>query len=201
MARGDSHETEWQDRLLAEIPQLRALALMLTGDKKHADDLTRSTVLQALSDSEKIGARTGLDRQGEARRSDPLAFRIRLVKTLRSCFQRNPVSVTPRLAAGAARSDVLAAAGAPFDHAHFRRAFWQLRPDQREILMLTGASGFPIEAVAEIRQCNVSVARSHATRARNLLKKILEREARAERRKTAADKNGHGGDGVSRRLD
>ena len=193
MARVESTETEWQDQLLEEIPQLRALALMLTGDKKHADDLTRSTVLQALSDSDKIGGKAGL-----ARANDPLAFRIRLVKTLRSCFQRNPVSVTPRLAAGTSRSDVLAAAGAPFDHAHFRRAFWQLRPDQREILMLTGASGFPIEAVAEIRECNLSVARSHATRARNLLKKILEREAGAERRKAAA---GNSHDGASRRAD
>lgn len=196
MARGDFNETEWQDRLLAEIPQLRALALMLTGDKKHADDLTRSTVLQTLSDNDKIDGSTD-----PARQNDPLAFRIGLVKTLRSCFQRNPVSLTPRFAADGARGDALAVAGAPFDHAHFRRAFWQLRPDQREILILTGASGFPIEAVAEIRQCTVAIARSHATRARNLLKKILEREARAERREAEADKDATGGDGAARRSD
>lgn len=197
MIKGGSSEKAWQDRLLEEIPQLRALALMLTGDKKHADDLTRSAVLQALSESEKTGAKAGM--------ADPLVFRIRLVKILRGCYQRNPVSVTPRLAgtlrSDAGRSDVLAAAGAPFDHAHFRRAFWQLRPDQREILMLTGAGGFSIEAIADIRQCSVPVARSHATRARNLLKKILEREARAERRKAAGEKNERGADISTRRAD
>lgn len=192
MARGDTSETVWQDRLLEELPKLRALALMLTGDKKHADDLTRNTVVQALNESGRLG---------DARRPDTLAFRIRLVKILRSCYQRKPISVTPRLAAHAARSDALAGAGGPFDHAHFRRAFWQLRPDQREILMLTGIGGFPIEAVADIRQCSVAVARSHATRARNLLKKILEREARSERRKATSEKSQRGNDVISRRVD
>jgi RNA polymerase sigma-70 factor (ECF subfamily) len=163
-----------QEQLLAQIPLLRALALMLSGDKKHADELTRTTVVSVLSDGDK--RKTSFPSEQ--------SFKVWLVKKLREAFNRNPVSITPKM--GAAPEIPPAAGEGPFDYAHFRRAFWQLRPDQREVLILTGAGGFSAEEVAEIRQCNVAAAKAQATRARNLLKKILEREARAERRRGGA---------------
>lgn len=176
MSTGGAARTEHQlqEMLLAQIPLLRALALMLSGDKKLADELTRATVVLVLGESDK--------RKLSVR--DEQAFKVWLVKMLRDAFNRNPVSVTPKL--GAAPPIPAAIGEGPFDYAHFRRAFWQLRPDQREVLILTGAGGFSAEEVAEIRQCRVAAAKAQATRARNLLKKILEREARAERRRGAA---------------
>lgn len=165
-----------QDRLVQLVPLLRVLALMLTGDKKRADELARATLVQALTAAESAAGRAA------PARMDEQEFKVWLVRQLRQTFSRNPISMTPKLDNLPEAGDV-APAGSPFDHAHFRRAFWQLRPDQREVLILTGAGGFTAEQVAAIRECRVATARSQATRARNLLKKILEREAKSERRR------------------
>jgi RNA polymerase sigma-70 factor (ECF subfamily) len=56
----------------------------------------------------------------------------------------------------------------------FRRAFWQLNADQREVLILVGASGFSYEEAAEVCNCRVGTVKSRVSRARAELKQILE---------------------------
>ena len=55
----------------------------------------------------------------------------------------------------------------------FRRAFWQLSEDHREVLMLVGASGLSYEEAAEICKCAVGTIKSRVSRARQELTKLL----------------------------
>ena len=55
----------------------------------------------------------------------------------------------------------------------FRRAFKQLNPDQREVLMLVGASGLSYEEAAAVCGCAVGTIKSRASRARQDLKRLL----------------------------
>jgi RNA polymerase sigma-70 factor (ECF subfamily) len=55
----------------------------------------------------------------------------------------------------------------------FRRAFWQLGEDHREVLMLVGASGLSYEEAAKICQCAVGTIKSRVSRARDELTKLL----------------------------
>jgi RNA polymerase sigma-70 factor (ECF subfamily) len=55
----------------------------------------------------------------------------------------------------------------------FRRAFWQLGDDQREVLMLVGASGLSYEDAAKVCNCAVGTVKSRVSRAREELTRLL----------------------------
>ncbi len=55
----------------------------------------------------------------------------------------------------------------------FRAALSKLPEDQREALILVGASGFSYEEAAEICGCAVGTIKSRVNRARNRLAQIL----------------------------
>jgi RNA polymerase sigma-70 factor (ECF subfamily) len=59
------------------------------------------------------------------------------------------------------------------DLADFRRALLELPPDQREALLLIGASGFSYEEAAEICGCAVGTVKSRVNRARTRLQLLL----------------------------
>ena len=67
----------------------------------------------------------------------------------------------------AARLATQPAQSAHMDLSDFRRALVQLPPDQREALVLVGASGFSYEEAAEICDCAVGTIKSRVSRARN----------------------------------
>src|SRR5690606_23268580 len=55
------------------------------------------------------------------------------------------------------------------------RAFWQLSPHHREILMLAGANGLSYEEAAKVVGCAVGTVRSRLSRARAELQAVLDR--------------------------
>ena len=55
----------------------------------------------------------------------------------------------------------------------FRTALAKLPPDQREALILVGASGFSYEEAAAICECAVGTIKSRVNRARNRLADLL----------------------------
>jgi RNA polymerase sigma-70 factor (ECF subfamily) len=59
------------------------------------------------------------------------------------------------------------------DMVDFREALNQLAPDQREALILVGASGFSYDEAAEICGCAVGTVKSRVNRARTRLSEIL----------------------------
>ncbi|MFO7484248.1 sigma factor-like helix-turn-helix DNA-binding protein, partial [Oceanibaculum nanhaiense] len=69
----------------------------------------------------------------------------------------------------------------------FDRAFQTLSADQREVLILVGASGFSYEDAAEICDCAVGTIKSRVSRARAELSQVMEaRERPAAMRHQAA---------------
>jgi RNA polymerase sigma-70 factor (ECF subfamily) len=55
----------------------------------------------------------------------------------------------------------------------FRRAFWQLGKDHREVLMLVGVSGLSYEEAAKVCNCAVGTIESRVSRARQELTTML----------------------------
>ena len=59
------------------------------------------------------------------------------------------------------------------DMADFKKALDSLPPDQREAVVLIGASGFSYEEAAEICHCAVGTMKSRVSRARTRLQDVL----------------------------
>ena len=66
------------------------------------------------------------------------------------------------------------------DLSDFRAALNQLAPDQREALILVGASGFSYEEAAEICGCAIGTVKSRVNRARNRLSELLSVQSASE---------------------
>ena len=79
----------------------------------------------------------------------------------------------------------------------FRGALEQLPEDQREAIILIGASGFSYEEAAEICGCAVGTIKSRVSRARTRLQEILQ-DFRRRRIRSRCDLGP--GDGIKRRL-
>ena len=66
------------------------------------------------------------------------------------------------------------------DMADFKKALDSLPPDQREAIVLIGASGFSYEEAAEICKCAVGTMKSRVSRARTRLQDILKISGEAD---------------------
>lgn len=149
--------------MLAELPSLRAFAISLTGSHDRADDLVQETVLKAWAAHVSFIEGTSL--------------RAWLFTIMRNTFysqhrkSRREVQDVDGEAAGRLVSS-------PAQHGHvdladFRAALDRLAPDQREVLILVGASGFSYEEAAEICGCAVGTVKSRVNRARLKLMQML----------------------------
>jgi RNA polymerase sigma-70 factor, ECF subfamily len=149
--------------LIAEIPPLRAFAISLTGDADRADDLVQEALVKAWSAFASFQEGTSL--------------RAWLFTILRNVFfsqyrkRRREVQDVDGIAAGQLVTqpdqDVR------LDLKDFRAALNRLPPDQREALILIGASGFSYEEAAEICGCAIGTVKSRVNRARGRLLEML----------------------------
>jgi RNA polymerase sigma-70 factor (ECF subfamily) len=150
--------------LIAEIPPLRAFAISLTGDADRADDLVQETLVKAWAAFASFQEGTSL--------------RAWLFTILRNVFfsqyrkRRREVQDVDGVAAGQLLTQ-------PDQDVHlhlddFKAALDRLPPDQREALILIGASGFSYEEAAEICGCAVGTVKSRVNRARGRLLELLD---------------------------
>ncbi|GGE50613.1 RNA polymerase sigma factor [Agaricicola taiwanensis] len=157
-----------REAMLAEIQSLRAFAVSLCGQVDRADDLVQETLMKAW---------LNLDRFQEGTNMRAWLFTI-----LRNVFysehrkRRREVedsdgSIVGRLAVHPGQDGHM-------DMQDFREALSTLPPDQREALVLVGASGFSYEEAAEICDCAVGTIKSRVNRARNALSRVLAVEGR-----------------------
>ncbi|MET0183362.1 MAG: sigma-70 family RNA polymerase sigma factor [Caulobacterales bacterium] len=149
--------------LIALMPSLRAFAHSLAGQAARADDLVQDTIVKALSHAEQFQPGTNL--------------RAWLFTILRNQYysllrkQRREVEDVDgqhalRMSSKAAQEDAV-------DLEDFKRALYQLPADQREVLILIGASGCSYEEAADICGCAVGTIKSRANRARRRLSDML----------------------------
>lgn len=156
--------------LLGAIPSLRAFAVSLSQNADKADDLVQETLMKAWDKQSSFEMGTNL--------------KAWLFTILRNEFysqmrkrgrevQDSDGIMTARLAIHPSQQGSL-------DLDDFRAALDQLPADQREAIILIGASGFSYEEAADICECAVGTIKSRVSRARTRLHEILQIEGEAD---------------------
>jgi RNA polymerase sigma-70 factor (ECF subfamily) len=155
-----------REDLLASIPNLRAFAVSLAGNSERADDLVQETLMKAWAKFDTFQEGTNL--------------RAWLFTILRNEFysqvRKRGREVEDAEGTYAARLASQPAQTGHMDMSDFRDALAQLPADQREALILVGASGFSYEEAADICECAVGTIKSRVSRARTRLAEILSLE-------------------------
>ncbi len=152
-----------KDLLLAEIPSLRAFALSLSGNSDRADDLVQDTLMKAWANGSSFMEGTNMR-----------AWLFTIMRnTFFSQYRKARREVQDVEGEAAARLVSMPDQLAHLDFADFRSHLERLPPDQREALVLIGASGFSYEEAAEICGCAVGTIKSRVNRARRRLIELL----------------------------
>ncbi|MBE7184801.1 MAG: sigma-70 family RNA polymerase sigma factor [Methylobacterium mesophilicum] len=149
--------------LLGAIPSLRAFAVSLSQNADKADDLVQETLVKAWDKHESFQPGTNLKAWLFTILRNEFYSQMR--KRGREVQDSDGV-MTGRLAVHPSQHGML-------DLKDFRGALEQLPEDQREAIILIGASGFSYEEAAEICNCAVGTIKSRVSRARTRLQDIL----------------------------
>jgi RNA polymerase sigma-70 factor (ECF subfamily) len=152
-----------KNELVEALPMLRAFARSLSGNRDRADDLVQETVMRALANRDKFQEGTNLHAW--------------LVTILRNQYysegRKLRREVEDAEGAHAARLADLASQQSHLELDDFLRAMQLLPDEQREALVLIGASGFSYEEAAEICQVRVGTVKSRVSRARARLEEVM----------------------------
>src|SRR5262245_61034864 len=152
-----------RDAMLAAVPSLRAFAISLCGNVDRADDLVQETLLRAMANIDSFQPGTNMS-----------AWLFTILRNLfRSEYRkrRREVEDTDGSYAESLKSHPEQHSRVEFEE--FRVALAKLPPDQREALILVGASGFSYEEAAAICDCAVGTIKSRVNRARTRLSDLL----------------------------
>ena len=158
----DDRSTFRQD-LLDAIPSLRAFAISLSQNADRADDLVQETLVKAWDKQASFQPGTNLKAWVFTILRNEFYSQMR--KRGRE-VQDSDGLITARLAVHPSQHGSL-------DLRDFRSALETLPEDQREAIILIGASGFSYEEAADICGCAVGTIKSRVSRARSRLQEIL----------------------------
>jgi RNA polymerase sigma-70 factor, ECF subfamily len=156
-----------RDEMLGAVPSLRAYAISLCRNVDRADDLVQETLLRAWAHVDSFEAGTNMSAW--------------LFTILRNAFRseyrkrRREVPDSDGTYAGSLKSQPEQSSRLQLDE--FRTALGRLPIDQREALVLVGASGFSYEQAAEICGCAVGTIKSRVNRARVRLAEMMSIES------------------------
>jgi RNA polymerase sigma-70 factor (ECF subfamily) len=170
------NNARFKQDLVDSIPRLRAFARSISGDRDRADDLVQETLAKAIANKDKFTEGTNLTAW--------------LITILRNQYY----SVGRKLQREVADPDGEHAAtleSKPQQPEHlelkdFLSALQVLPDDQREALILIGASGFSYEEAADILGVKVGTVKSRVSRARLRLEDLMNGNERFERSEVAA---------------
>ncbi len=155
---------EMHDAILAAIPSLRAFAVSLSGNVDRADDLVQETLARAIANIDRFQPGTNLS-----------AWLFTILRNhFRSEFRKRRREVED---ADGKHTDGLKSEPGQIgsvEFAELKRALAELPADQREALILVGASGFSYEEAANICGCAVGTIKSRVNRGRTRLAALME---------------------------
>ncbi|MCF3974356.1 RNA polymerase sigma factor [Paracoccus salsus] len=166
----ESETIDPRDQLVDHLPALRAFALSLTREGASADDLVQDTIVKAWTNMDKFQAGTNLR---------AWLFTI-LRNTFYSARRKTKREVSDTDGIHAARQAARPDHDGKLAMRDFRVAFQQLPVEQREALILVGASGFSYEEAAEMTGVAVGTVKSRANRGRRKLAELLQIEGADE---------------------
>ncbi len=152
-----------RDDILASVPSLRAFAISLSGNGDRADDLVQETLLRAIANIDSFQPGSNLP-----------AWLFTILRNLfRSDYRKRRREVEDAEGNYAKTLKTQPAQTAHLEFEEFRVALDKLPQDQREALILVGASGFSYEDAAAICGCAVGTIKSRVNRARSKLSALL----------------------------
>lgn len=153
-----------QDELVEHLPALRAFAVSLCRNGSLADDLVQDTVVKAWTNFDKFQVGTNM--------------RAWLFTILRNTFYSHRRKVKREVPdVDGAFSGNLATKPShdgKLQMTDFMEAFAKLSDEQREALILVGASGFSYEEAADMCGVAVGTIKSRANRGRRALAEMLD---------------------------
>lgn len=154
---------DFKEGLIREIPNLRAFAASLSGSMQLADDLVQDTLLKAWGNSDKFEPGTSLR---------AWLFTI-LRNTYYSLYRKRGREVQDSEGTYAERMATHGNQESHLDLADFRKALAKLPEEQREVLIMVGATGLSYEEAAEICGVAIGTIKSRVNRARTKLAELL----------------------------
>jgi RNA polymerase sigma-70 factor, ECF subfamily len=153
-----------REDMLKAVPNLRAFAVSLSGNVDRADDLVQETLTRALANIESFQPGTNLS---------AWLFTI-LRNQFRSEYRKRRREVEDVDGKYSERLKAQPEQMGKIEFAEMRTALTQLPDDQREALLLVGASGFSYEEAAEICGCAIGTIKSRVNRARRRLADLMD---------------------------
>jgi RNA polymerase sigma-70 factor (ECF subfamily) len=176
---GCKSRSEFRDRIVEEIPHLRAFACSLLRNRCLADDLVQATLLRALDNQHRFEGGTNL--------------RAWLFTIQRNLFYSDLRKYKNEVEdVDGQHANQLTTPARPLQALEFRdfkQALAQLPDEQREALVLVGAAGVSYEEAAEICGCAIGTVKSRINRGRARLTQMLD----AEPQSRSADRPRAGG--------
>ena len=153
----------FRDDLVVAIPMLRGFARSLSGNRDRADDLVQETLAKAIANRDKYRPGTNLH-----------AWLVTILRNeFYSQIRKSGREVQDTDGVYTSRLSVPPEQHGSVDLQDFRTALAKLPDDQREAILLIGASGFAYEEAAEICGCPVGTIKSRVSRARLRLQELL----------------------------
>jgi len=156
-------EDDFKADLVALIPQMRAFARTLCGDRTQAEDLAQDTLLRAWNSRGSFQAGTNL------KAWTFMILRNQFYSDKRRSWRSTPLDPETAERTLVATSNPIAT----LELDEVRRALAELPDDQREALIMIGAGGLSYEEVSEICGVAVGTIKSRVSRARDRLALIL----------------------------
>lgn len=155
--------TDPRDELVEHLPAMRAFAISLTRNGAIADDMVQDTVVKAWTNIEKFQVGTNM--------------RAWLFTILRNTYYSSRRKAKREVSdVDGTFTESLAEKPAHDGHLQmndFRVALAKLPDEQREALLLIGASGFTYEEAAEMCGVAVGTVKSRTNRARKQLAALM----------------------------
>src|ERR1700752_2360975 len=156
-----------KDAMLAAVPSLRAFAISLSGNVDRADDLVQETLLRAIANIDSFQPGTNMS-----------AWLFTILRNLfRSEYRKRRREVPDGEGTYAETLKTQPEQASRVEFEEFRTALGKLPSDQREALVLVGASGFSYEEAAGICGCAVGTIKSRVNRARTRLAELMSIES------------------------
>jgi len=158
------NEAEFKQELTELIPHLRAFSRSLCGNATLADDVAQDALLKAWNARERFIPGSNLK-----------AWTFTILRNQFYSIKRRSWRATS-LEPEVAEQTIVANSDAEQSmHLNdLRRGLDMLQDDQREAIILIGASGLSYEEAAEICDCAVGTIKSRVSRARKALEVIME---------------------------
>jgi RNA polymerase sigma-70 factor (ECF subfamily) len=157
-------EDQFREELTALIPHLRAFSRSLCGNATLADDVAQDALLKAWNARERFKPGSNLK-----------AWTFTILRNQFYSIKRRSwraTSLEPEVA-----EQTIVSVANPDDGVRLnelRHALNRLSDDQREAIILVGASGMSYEEAAEVCDCATGTIKSRVSRARKTLASIME---------------------------